>query len=1147
MRLIGLCRAATVLVVTLACGSTDAVAGQEIRQRDLVRVRQLEPWLRINVGGHTGAVYGLAFPPDSQRLCSAGLDKVVHVWNLKAIPRDLRRTFSRERTIRWQVARGLRGSVYAIASAPTDGLLAIGGYGAMDTLGEILLVDPVQGALKEVLEEHRQTVCSLAFSADGKWLASMDTVGHAILWKRGQWKPVTLVEPDEKTYGRESAEAIERQPKLRPIVMIAGSSHAVVPQLAGKPTGARLTWKLRQISISDPEDSRTLDAVHYGVVTAMASSPDGSRLASADLAGNLFLWDLTDGVPGDDYQPVALKPGAIVISLCFSPDGRTLVAGTAVGGPGSRSQLQVWDVENRTFQQRRSLPDHVRACTVSPDGKQLAYVGGKDHEVFLEPLEGGGRVVPLRGTGRRILKVAFAKQKPPYRVAFGTDFHNKGFNDYAPLQETFDPVRLELDTGRTLDPADWISADWSRGDWTAKLRADRALQLFRNGEPKGHVALDPMLGGTPRCFCWIPDSQGKPFAIAVGTDVQNGIYVCRLVEDGPCPVLRYFRGHHDYVTSVGVSSDLRYLVSGSADGTVRFWSLAAYEKGEQAFGRWGVDFAVVGGELQVTTIHEAGPLFRKGIRKGDVIEEIRWGKGGIDRSEKDPAAILRTLRRPPRATQLEFVYSRDGVARPGFQLFPAWQPVATLFTSTDREWAFWTQEGYYDASVNGHTLFGWQVNRGVDSPPDFYRADQFRKRLERPRVMEQLLPAGSLPEAFRRAALQPPQKPEETVSQQIAATPRVKILSPLSGALISNNLAKVTAKIEVPAVSKLVRARVYANGVVATKQELVKQRDVEQGTELTYTWEVPLPRDQRNLIQLVVGTDTQTTAFNQIVVEHAEPAPPGRPARLYILALGINEYGDPEIPPLAYSVADARAVADFLEAGSKGLYALREATLLVNEKVTPAIWRESLDALKEELTGTAAPDDLLILFLAGHGIRDDQTQQYYYLSYDFKYADLQRGTYSGCLSWSDFQLLADIPCRKLAILDTCHSGAIQPMRSANLKMAIRALQEDIVFTVSASAGHEKAAEDKNLGHGVFTKCLLEALAGKADRSGDGVVALDEVVTYVQECVPKLTGQRQNPTAGPREILGYISLPLTKTRPGAREVQEAHRAELQQGR
>ena len=60
----------------------------------------------------------------------------------------LRRVFLRERTIRWQVARGLRGNIYAIAAgAVTIGLLAIGGYGAMGSLGEIVLVNPVDGTL----------------------------------------------------------------------------------------------------------------------------------------------------------------------------------------------------------------------------------------------------------------------------------------------------------------------------------------------------------------------------------------------------------------------------------------------------------------------------------------------------------------------------------------------------------------------------------------------------------------------------------------------------------------------------------------------------------------------------------------------------------------------------------------------------------------------------------------------------------------------------------------------------------------------------------------------------------------------------------------------------------------------------------------
>ena len=193
-------QALAALAALVSAGPLAAVAAQPIAQRDLIRIRQSvqdEPWLRIEAGGHTASVRALAFLPDSLRLCSAGLDKNVEVWNLSAV-RNLRRVFLRERTIRWQVARGLRGSIYALAAAPDNGLLAVGGYGAMASLGEILLVDPLHGKMDRVLEGHRETICSLAFSPGGKWLASMDVTGETRLWDRSTWTSRVLYKPDRE-------------------------------------------------------------------------------------------------------------------------------------------------------------------------------------------------------------------------------------------------------------------------------------------------------------------------------------------------------------------------------------------------------------------------------------------------------------------------------------------------------------------------------------------------------------------------------------------------------------------------------------------------------------------------------------------------------------------------------------------------------------------------------------------------------------------------------------------------------------------------------------------------------------------------------------------------------------------------------------
>ena len=264
----------------------------------------------------------------------------------------------------------------------------------------------------------------------------------------------------------------------------------------------------------------------------------------------------------------------------------------------------------------RKLPDHVRACAISPDGKRLAYTGGKNNEVFVAAAADPEKAVALAGTGRRILKVAFAKEEPFYRLAFGSDYRDRGFNDYADLQESFDTTRSSLVHDVPLQASDWLAADWLQGDWRAKPLADGTLQLSDDGVPKGSVVLDPRLEGRPRCYCWIADREGKPFAIAVGTDVQNSIYVCRLAEKGPCPVLRHFRGHHDYVTSLAVSRDLRLLASSSADGTIMIWSLSELSAGSGNAGPLG---SGVRGRRQGTDAQDPRsrrPIVPQGLARG---------------------------------------------------------------------------------------------------------------------------------------------------------------------------------------------------------------------------------------------------------------------------------------------------------------------------------------------------------------------------------------------------------------------------------------------------------------------------------------------------------------------------------------------------
>ncbi|MFF0430062.1 helix-turn-helix domain-containing protein [Streptomyces sp. NPDC004520] len=118
---------------------------------------------------------------------------------------------------------------------------------------------------------------------------------------------------------------------------------------------------------------------------AMAYDDSGDLLAVADGSGRILLYDgamkspqgvLAGGEPdGPDGTPVA------VTALAFSPDGRTLAAGTQVGG------IRLWDIPSRTVI-GAPLPtsgDRVRTLAFSPDGKSL-HIQGANTRPRTQPL-----------------------------------------------------------------------------------------------------------------------------------------------------------------------------------------------------------------------------------------------------------------------------------------------------------------------------------------------------------------------------------------------------------------------------------------------------------------------------------------------------------------------------------------------------------------------------------------------------------------------------------------------------------------------------------------------------------------------------------------------------------------------------------------
>jgi WD40 repeat protein/uncharacterized caspase-like protein len=1109
------------------------------------------PWLRLNLAGHVAPVRAMAFTRDSQRLCSAGEDKSMLVWQ-RGSDDAFHPDWRHERSVFWQVQRGNSGRIHALAIR--ENLVAIGGHGAMGGLGEILLLDAITGNLRAALYDerigHRQVIVSLAFSPDPKreGLASQDRDGRVLFWRpetgTGLWKATQIQATDVDHYGTEIAKKLYPYRGTSPVVM-TDADHVVFPVHAVDPRNPNLVaWQLQTTHVDSGEKllvAGQKEVFHLGFVTALAAAADGSSMASADAAQlktkqahRFFVWDLHGGA-------VENRVPRVPLSLAYSGDGKTLAVGTAESQ--GQSSVEIWNVSDVRQPRRTELEiasrNNVSACAMSADGKCCAYADGSD--VIVLPLADSKLAARLQAGIRPALRVAFAQKEPLYRLAFGSE----RTGDAVPLQHVFDTDRVQIDEASRIDESDWVPENADSQDWSLEVQRDartatESFRLSERGEPRCKIPLDPNSQGSPSAWAWIPDAEGRPLAVAVGTSGSGNIYVFRLTGKDECPILQVFRGHSGRVTSLSVSRDHRYLSSASTDATIRVWPLRDWLHDSATMQRWGAEFENQSGQLVVGSIREDGPVYFRGIRRGDAIQRLRWS-AGLDaqgnvqyQSSDEPEAMLRSLRELPWDTMVAFEYVRGREPARPFQIFPAWQPLVSLVVAESREWAFWAPSGYYDASFEGHKLFGWQVNRGLQLLPDFFLAAQLRKALERPEVMSRLLRAGSLDAAFRAARNDAPVQPQRAVIDAYYEKPAVKILTPEAGQTVDGETVRVTATVTIRNGQRLVPPKAFVSGVVAPRRVLVDEQAIPGGRTLTYQWDARLPSDSRILLQVIASTDAEIAGAASLSFPH-KAAASSRVPRLFVVSAGIDHYRDAQIPRLDYAVNNSAQFAVTLRDRARPLYGA-EILSIVNDDVTRPVWKTTLQHYADQLRERVNPDDMLVFFLSGHGVSDPEIDKYYYVTANARYLDVTGRQFGDCLSFEDFSAFADVPCRKLVILDTCHSGAVSPLGQRELKTALRALQNDIMFTLTASEGGQEAVEERERRLGRFTHRLLEALRGEADQQDgnrDGVVRWSEVVNYVKRTVAADSAsqeQRQFPTAGPLELVGVADYPLARVTP-----------------
>ena len=225
----------------------------------------------------------------------------------------------------------------------------------------------------------------------------------------------------------------------------------------------------------------------------------------------------------------------------------------------------------------------------------------------------------------------------------------------------------------------------------------------------------------------------------------------------------------------------------------------------------------------------------------------------------------------------------------------------------------------------------------------------------------------------------------------------------------------------------------------------------------------------------------------------------------YALLIGITKYANPTIN-LNFAAADAEALQKLLLDPEIGAYKPDNVRMLIDDQANR---KNILSSLNTWLGARIKPEDSVLIFYSGHGALGNNNSAYW-VTYDADVEDLS----SSALSNQDIStFIANLPARrKLTLIDSCFSEATAKKYRALVPSEVfNDFKGEGVVTMTASTGQEKSVEIG--GHGAFTFHLLDALQGKADANGNGVVELDEVWSYLSERVQKTAadaGNRQTP-------------------------------------
>jgi len=621
--------------------------------------------------------------------------------------------------------------------------------------------------------------------------------------------------------------------------------------------------------------------------------------------------------------------------------------------------------------------------------------------------------------------------------------------------------------------------------------------------------------------CFSPDGQSVLSGSFDSTlrlwDVQSGKEIKSITR------------HAGKIVAVSLSPDSHYAMSSSYDGTFKLWDVQSGKEirsfdGQYTYLRF---FPVSPNGKFIITVLWNNTMKLWDIQSGENIQSFKGhtdivycvcfshdGKyllsGSLDQTMKlwdvQSGKEIKSFNGHIASVQSVCFSSDDRYALSGSydNTMKLWdiqsgKELATLISIDSTDWAVVTTEGLFDASPGAMKLMYFVSGMEV------IELDQLKERYYEPGLLSKLLGYNKEPlrhsEIFDKVKLYP-----EITTEQVSDGKSLKVHLKNRGGGIGKVIVSINGK-EITADARGPQQNPDADSITLSI-DIINHPYLIPGKE--------------NNIEIKAKNGEGSIVSRGVNVIYTPPIKGNidTTMRVFILCSGISDYNGADID-LRYAAKDAREMADALQTGAKRLFGSDKTyTWLLttdNKETNKKPTRKNIVNAFDEISLQAHPNDILVIYLSGHGINwGGQDGDFYYLTQDAfsanpdAYNDSEIRKSSAISSNELVELIKKVNVTKqVLIIDACASGRMVENLLAKKEISsstIRALtfmqNRTASYIIAGCTSDQSSYEASRYGQGVLTYSLLEGIKGAALDEGK-LVEVNSLFRHANLRVPDL--------------------------------------------